>query len=277
MLEKDSVKSRLESTQGISFTEFSYMLLQGYDYFHLNQHHGCVLQLGGSDQWGNITAGMSLIHYKSGREAYGMTIPLLTNAAGEKIGKSTGAPIWLSASKTSVYEFYQYFVRMDDADMERFLKFFTFLPLQEISDVMNTHQRDPSKRHAQRILAQRVTEFVHGSEAMMRAKTSAENIFEGGDITKSKYADLEDVFRDLPKFEKKMADIDGKDLVSLAVEIAASDSKGNAKKLIQNGGMYLNNRKIDDIKYKISSQDVLDGFFLIRSGKKNLFVIRIVE
>jgi tyrosyl-tRNA synthetase len=234
MMNKDSVKNRLESNEGMSFTEFSYQLLQGYDFLQLFQQEKCTVQLGGSDQWGNITAGCDLIHKTKHADAYGVTLPLLTTSTGQKIGKSEGisGTIWLSEHKTSAYEFYQHFVRTEDADVIRYLKAFTFLPLEDIRNIEEQHLKNPGDRHAQKVLAEEITKFVHGEEGLKKAKDATSILFGALEspeaIKQLKIADLYSAaFKDVPKVKVPLSKLEeGLDISSLATLISLVPSKG---------------------------------------------------
>ena len=233
MLTKESVKNRLESKEGISFTEFSYQTLQSYDFYQLNKQYNCNIQLGGSDQWGNITAGCEFIHKSINKNVFGVTVPLLTNSSGQKIGKSAGVSgtIWLSDQKTSVYDFYQYFLRTEDVDVIKFLKLFTFLPLNEIEEINKKHNLNPEKRIAQKILADEITTFVHGVESLKYAQGASTVLFntltDQSKLSKLTLKELnEDLFKDVPKItvDKSTSFVD---LPTLLASIKMSPSKGN--------------------------------------------------
>jgi tyrosyl-tRNA synthetase len=290
MLDKDSVKNRMESEEGISFTEFSYQSLQAYDFYNLLKQENCTIQLGGSDQWGNITAGCDLIHRLARKEAHGLTVPLLTTATGQKIGKSEGlsGTVWLSEEKTSVYDFYQYFLRTEDVDVIRFLKVFTFLPLEEIKSIEVEHNRDSGKRIAHQKLAEEVTKFVHGEEALNRAKNASSVLFgktvELDQLRKLTRSDIESpAFASVPKEYLPRNEVVGVEITKIAAVVNMSPSKGilrichrltivaEAKRTILNGGLYLNNTRVDVVDFKITEENIIDNCFcLLKVGKKNL-------
>ncbi|KAI8056691.1 hypothetical protein BDF22DRAFT_725121 [Syncephalis plumigaleata] len=273
-----------------SFTEFSYQLLQSYDFWHLFQHHQCRVQIGGSDQWGNITAGIDYIHRRQQAEAssndeckdkeasdvYGLTIPLLTTANGQKFGKSAGNAIWLNEEMTSYYDFYQFFMKVDDNDVERYLKIFTFLNLTEINTIIKEHQTDPDKRYAQRRLADEVTELIHGEHGLKKAQTATRVLFDRSlhDISA---IELINAFEHDPRFVSlPLASITDTSIGQLAHKVNACSSRSAANKLIQSGGLYLNNRKISDIKYKVTNTDLLDDrVCVLRTGKSNYRIIAV--
>ncbi|MGM8215636.1 tyrosine--tRNA ligase [Bacillaceae bacterium W0354] len=273
MLAKESVESRIE--HGISFTEFSYMLLQSLDFLRLYQNEGCTLQIGGSDQWGNITAGLELIRRTSteGEEAkaYGLTVPLITKADGSKFGKTAGGAIWLDPEKTTPYEFYQFWINTDDRDVIKFLKSFTFLPLDEISELEKEVEERPEQRKAQQTLAEEMTKLVHGEEALNQAIRISEALF-SGDIKALNKKEIESGFKDVPSFTLNENE---KVLVDLLVEAKISPSKRQAREDITNGAIYINGDRQQDINYVVSNQDKIDGeFTVIRRGKKKYFLIR---
>ncbi|GEL77175.1 tyrosine--tRNA ligase [Tenuibacillus multivorans] len=273
MLAKDSVESRIEN--GISFTEFSYMLLQSLDFLKLNQNQDCTLQIGGSDQWGNITAGLELIRRTSeeGEEvkAYGLTFPLITKADGSKFGKTAGGAIWLDPDKTSPYEFYQFWVNADDRDVIKFLKYFTFLSLDEIAELEKEVEEQPEQRTAQRRLAEEMTELVHGDEALDQAIRISNALFKG-DIKALNKDEIEAGFKDVPSHALEESE---KGLIDLLVEANISSSKRQAREDIKNGAIYINGEREQDMKYVVDDQDKIDGAFtVIRRGKKKYFLIR---
>ncbi|KAF9204052.1 tyrosyl-tRNA synthetase [Haplosporangium sp. Z 27] len=293
MIARDSVKSRLESPQGISFTEFSYQLLQAYDFWHLYHEDGCRIQLGGSDQWGNITAGIDLIHKKKktteeqvliesnsessekASSAYGLTIPLLTTATGEKFGKSAGNAVWLDETMTSLFDFYQFFVKTADADVGRYLHYFTLLNADEINTVMEKHNAEPEKRIAQHTLAKETTELVHGVEAVPKALLATHVLF-GASLDKIKGQELIDAFehdsRLVPLSKSQVGEMS---VDRIALESGLCSSKSEAKKLVKSGGFYINNVKITDASYRIAEKDWIDGAVcVLRSGKSNYKLVK---
>lgn len=267
MLGKESVASRLQ--EGISYTEFSYMLIQAYDFWHLFKTEACELQMGGSDQWGNITAGTHLVGKREGREVHGLVVPLLTTAAGGKFGKSEGENVWLDPERTSPYRFYQFWLNTDDRDVERYLKLFTFLRLDRISAIMAEHAADPGRREAQRALAREVTATVHGAEAAEAAIQTSRALFSGGEVELSAEA-----LADMPERRVSRAELPaGLPVVEVLVASGLASSKADARRGIQGKGFYLNGRPIDDVELRVG-EDALQGppdarFVILRKGKKN--------
>lgn len=277
MLTKDSVRARLERTDiGLSYTEFSYMLLQAYDFVNLHQQYGCQLQAGGSDQWGNITAGIDLARRLHGAQLYGFTCPLLTKSDGTKMGKTESGALWLSPEKTSPYRFYQYWINLDDADVGRCLRFFTDLGQEEVEAVLAAHQADPAQRGAQRRLAAELTRLVHGDEGLQTAQRATE-IFFGAEIAALSDAQLAGIFADVPSSEMPRARLegDGLPMIDALVESGLSKSKGDARRLIMQGGAYVNNRRIDTAECRLGL-DRLAGetTMVLRAGKKNYAILR---
>lgn len=271
MIAKDSVRARLEEReQGISYTEFSYMLLQAYDFLHLYEHHDCSVQVGGSDQWGNITAGIELIRRKAGGSAHCVTSPLLTTATGAKFGKSEGNAVWLDPDMTSPYEMFQYWVNTDDRDARRFLTIFTFLPLAEIDALAAAAEQDPGARIMQRRLATEFVAFVHGA-AMARAVERAAGILFGAEADGLDEPALEQVLRAVPvKAVGAQAFAGGIPAGRAMVEAGLAPSLGAARKLAQQGGLYVNNRRWSDPQAPVTSEHLLLGrAVLLRSGRKN--------
>ena len=272
MLAKESVESRIEN--GISFTEFSYMLLQSIDFLRLYETEGCTLQIGGSDQWGNITAGLELIRRANvdvETKAYGLTVPLITKADGTKFGKTAGGAVWLDPEKTTPYEFYQFWINTDDRDVIRFLKFFTFLSLDEIAELEKEVEERPEQRKAQQTLAEEMTKLVHGEEALNQAIRISEALL-NGDIKNLNKEEIESGFKDVPSFTMNESE---KGLVDLLVEAKISSSKRQAREDITNGAIYINGDRQQDVNYVIDEKDKIDGLFtVIRRGKKKYFLIR---
>jgi tyrosyl-tRNA synthetase len=269
MLQKESVRSRLET--GISYTEFSYMAIQAYDFWHLFRTEQCELQIGGSDQWGNITAGIELIGKRESRQAYGLVFPLVTTTSGSKFGKSEAGNVWLDPAKTSPYQFYQFWINTDDRDVERYLKFFTFLPLEEIGAALAEHARDPGKRIPQRLLARDVTARVHGVEATQEAVRTSEALFGGavvapgaGELNATGVAPTVRVSR------SKLRDLS---IVELLVESGLAKSKADARRGIQGRGFYLNDTPIETVDLKLAEQELMgppdDRYVMLRKGKRN--------
>jgi tyrosyl-tRNA synthetase len=275
MLAKDSVKKRLASEDGMSFTEFCYQILQGYDFLWLHDHHGCRLQIGGSDQWGNITAGTELIRRLRGVEAFGYTIPLVCDSQGRKFGKSEGNAVYLDHRKTSYYDFYQFFLRTEDADVIRYLRIFTFLPLAEIAALEEQVRADPGKREAQRVLAEQVTRCVHGDHGLAVAQRASEILF-GGAIEGLPVTDLLEIFANVPSSELPRADVIGKPVVEVAAAAGLCASKGEARRLMQQGGLYLNNQRIADATRVVADADLIEGrIAVLRAGKKAFHLLKI--
>lgn len=276
MLAKDSVKSRLNSDEGMSFTEFSYQLLQGYDFLHLYENFGVTLQIGGSDQWGNITAGTDLIRKVKGKSAFGLTLSLLTRSDGQKFGKSEKGAIWLSPEKLSPYEFYQYFIRVSDEDVIKLMRLLTFMEMSEIKmleEAMKTPGYIPNT--AQRRLAEEVTRIVHGDEKLQMA-INATKAAAPGSKTVLDAETLENIASDMPSTNIQKNEVVGQKLIDLMVKVSLSASKGEAKRLLINGGAYLNNEKISDENYVISDKDLIsERLILISAGKKNKLLIRV--
>jgi tyrosyl-tRNA synthetase len=274
MLAKDSVKRRLESEEGISFTEFSYSLLQAYDFLELYRRHRCVLQMGGSDQWGNITAGMDLIRRVEGGKAHGVVLPLITTASGAKFGKTETGTIWLNPELTRPYEFYQFWLNVEDRDAGRYLRYFTFLERTRIEELEAASAGAPEKRITQRELAREVTRMVHGDDAVRDAEAAAEKLF-SGDLASMSVQELLAVFPDVPS--KRVAyQADGWRLVNLLTEVGLTASNSEATRLIRSGGIYVNDRRIADEKERVSAEQAIEGeLFVVRKGKKENFLIRI--
>lgn len=273
MLAKESVSSRIE--QGISFTEFSYMLLQSYDFMNLYEQENCTLQIGGSDQWGNITAGLEFIRRtrKEGEEAeaYGLTVPLITKADGTKFGKTAGGAVWLDPEKTSPYEFYQFWYNTDDRDVIKFINYFTFLEQDEIQALEKTVAENPGAREAQKRLAEEMTKMVHGEEAYHQAIKISEALF-SGDIKALTRDEIEQGFKDVPSYETEKVDMP---LVDLLVAANISPSKRQAREDIQNGAIYINGERNQDVAHTVTASDRLeDSFTVIRRGRKKYFLIR---
>jgi len=278
MVAKDSVKNRLEREEGISFTEFSYMLLQSYDFLYLHDHAGCKLQTGGSDQWGNITAGVELIRkVRGGGSAYGMVYPLITKADGTKFGKTESGAVWLSAARTSPYRFYQFWLNADDRDVVGFLKLFTFLPKDRMDELSAGVAEHPEQRAAQRVLAQEVTGMVHGPSALLRAEQASQALF-GGDIAGLSGEDIQDIFADVPssQYAKANLESEGANIVDLMVDNGFVKSKGEARRAIAEGGINLNNRRVNDPTCQVTTADLVDGHFLVlRRGKKTYHLVKV--
>jgi len=280
MLAKDSVKSRMESsTEGMSYTEFSYQLLQGYDFYRLYKDHNTVLQMGGSDQWGNITAGIDLIRKLQGESghALALTWPLITTSSGQKFGKSEGNAIWLSADKTSPFDFYQFWLRTEDADVERYLKMFTFLPLEEIQKIVADHQTVPDQRRGQKKLAEEVTKLVHGPDLTNQAISASSTLY-GGDSTQLDSTTVQTLTtQGVPTTTIPRAQFEaGLTILDAAIAAGLGKSKSDIRRLVQQGGLYLNNNPVQDVTQAISKDQLIDDSALIlRAGKKNYRLLRI--
>ncbi len=278
MVAKESVRARMEDREsGISYTEFSYMLLQAFDFYVLHRDHNCELQIGGTDQWGNITAGTDLIRKKSGKSGYGLTLPLITNADGSKFGKSVAGAIWLDAKKTSVYKFYQFWIRTDDRDVVRYLKFFTFLPKNEIEALDAAHKENPGARVAHKALAKAVTDLIHGENATTEAVRATEILF-GGELAGISENTFSEIVGEVPTkdLEKIKLEGAGLPLVEALVHSGLCQSKGQARKDVEQGGVYVNNVRETNPQKNVSTADLLFGkHILLRKGKKNYVVITV--
>ncbi|MEO1768122.1 tyrosine--tRNA ligase [Candidatus Enterococcus ferrettii] len=270
MMSKESVKRRIET--GISYTEFAYQLLQAYDFLQLFDRYGCHLQLGGSDQWGNITSGIELIRREKEAQAFGLTMPLITKADGTKFGKTEGNAVWLDSEKTSPYEFYQFWINTDDRDAVKFLKYFTFLPLEEIDALEKEFNQAPEKRLAQRTLAKEVTTLVHGEKAYEQAVHISEALFSGA--VKNLTADeIKQGFKNVPSYQVKAED--DLSLVEILITAEIEASKRQAREDITNGAIYVNGDRVQDLSYVLSDEDKLaESFIVIRRGKKKYFVLQ---
>ena len=279
MIAKDSVSVRLERESGISFTEFSYMLLQSYDFVYLHDHFGCRMQTGGSDQWGNITAGVELVRRMRGQTAYGMVYPLITKSDGTKFGKTESGAVWLSAERTSPYRFYQFWLNTDDREVVLYLKFFTFLSQAEIAELEESVQSRPEQREAQRRLAQVMTETVHGTAGLARAEQASHVLF-GGDVTGLSGDEIQEIFSEVPSSEMPRSRLSGEGLniIELLSESGVTGSRGEARRLIDEGGAYLNNRRVASTDEVVGSEALLEGQFLVlRKGRKTYHLIKILD
>lgn len=264
MMSKESVKRRIES--GISYTEFAYQLLQAYDFLKLYETEGVRMQLGGSDQWGNITSGIELLRREKDVQGYGITMPLIKKADGTKFGKTEGNAVWLDADKTSPYEFYQFWINTDDRDAVQFLKYFTFLTLDEIADIEKEFVAEPHKRAAQKVLAKEVTTLVHGEAAYKQAIKISEALF-SGDIKELNAAEIKAGFKDVPSYEVAASDDLG--LVEMLVTAGIVPSKRQAREDITNGAIYINGERVQDLAYVLTDKDKIEGqYTIIRRGKK---------
>jgi tyrosyl-tRNA synthetase len=277
MTAKESVKTRFQDEEGISFTEFSYMLLQAYDFMHLYLHYGCKLQAGGSDQWGNITAGVELIRKSRGESVHGVVYPLITNPDGSKLGKTEKGTVWLDPERTSPYRFYQFWYNQVDASVIDFLKYFTWLDRNQIGELEEAVKNKPEERQAQRVLAREVTRMVHGETALQKAELASEVLF-GREISGLSAGEVRDIFADVPSSDcaKSRFEGEGMQLTALLAETTLASSKGEARRLLQGGGMYVNNRRVIDPFATISMSDAVDGqFIVLRKGRKDYHLVHI--
>jgi tyrosyl-tRNA synthetase len=275
MMAKDSVRSRMEDREvGISYTEFSYMLLQAYDFYHLRASLGCELQVGGSDQWGNITAGTDLIRKKLAATSFGLTFPLLTKADGTKFGKTESGAVWLDPAKTSPYRFYQFFIQADDSMVCRYLRMLTLLPREEIEALESSHAANPGAREAHRALAAAVTTLVHGGDAAMEARKASEILF-GGELTGVKETTFNEIVGEVPTRQVSGETLSaGIALPELLVQSGLSASKGQARKDIEGGGIYINNLRESGVQRTVGTADLLFGkHILLRKGRRNYTVV----
>jgi len=277
LIGKEAISRRLESDEGISFTEFSYPLLQAYDYLVLFDRHRCTLQMGGSDQWGNILAGIDLIRRLRSARAHGLVFPLVTTASGVKFGKTEAGAVWLDPKLTSPYRFYQFWLNTDDRDVIVYLKFFTWLSQEEIAEFEENVRAEPEKRTAQKELARHVTAMVHGKSEIEKALRASEVLF-GKAISGLSVDDILDIFTDVPSTELDRSRLDGLTLSDALVLSGLAPSKGEAKRLVQGGGVAVNNVRSDDVRKTISSSDFIEGRVLVlRKGARHYHLIRINE
>jgi tyrosyl-tRNA synthetase len=275
MLGRESVRGRLESEVGLSYTEFSYQLLQAYDFLKLNDTHGCRIQIGGSDQWGNITAGTDLVRRLRGVECFGVTFPLVCDSTGKKFGKSEGNAIYLDRKLTSYYDFYQFFLRVEDADVIRFLKVFTFVSLDEIAALEDATKAEPGKRVAQRRLAEELTRTVHGATGLAVAQRASEVLF-GGSMEGLNADELLGIFANVPSAQLSKAEVVGSPAMDVAVRAGLCKSKGEARRLIESGGLNINNRRVENIQTTVSEPDAIDGrIIVLRSGKRTFLLVKL--
>jgi tyrosyl-tRNA synthetase len=281
MISKDSVKSRLEREgEGISFTEFTYMLMQSYDFLHLYDNYNCLAQAGGSDQWGNITAGIELIRRMRGAKVHGVAYPLITNASGSKFGKTAGGETaWLDPQRTSPYRFYQFWLNTDDADVINYLKYFTWLTQPEIKELEYALKEHPERREAQRTLASEMTQMIHGETALAKA-TQASSVLFGGDLEGLDADDIQDIFADVPSSEISRVELSGEGVPAVDLFVASNlaSGKGDARRSIQGGGMYLNNQRLSETDRMVTTTDTIEGHFLIlRKGRKRYHLVRVID
>jgi tyrosyl-tRNA synthetase len=278
MMAKESVKKRIEGETGISYTEFAYQLMQGFDFYWLYKHKNCKLQMGGSDQWGNMTTGTELIRRKAAGEAFVFTNHLITKADGSKFGKSESGNIWLDGEKTTPYQFYQFWLNATDTDAEKWIKIFTFLCLEEINDLIEEHHKDEAKRLLQKRLAQEVTVFVHGEEAFQKAIETTQKLFaqQNAPAESLSIEDLESM-EGIVRIPVSKAQFEaGIDAVSFLTDTGVFPSKGEARRMVQNGGVSINRRKVENIQLTVDSSLLLhDRYLLIQRGKKNYYLITV--
>ena len=282
MMSKDSVKKRLsrDSSEGMSFTEFSYQLLQGYDFLYLYEHEGVRLQLGGADQWGNITTGTELIRRTLGEQAFALTCPLITKSDGTKFGKTEKGNIWLDPKKTSPYEFYQFWLNVADDDAEKYIKIFTMMDRETIESAIEEHRQDPGRRSLQQLLAKEVTIMIHGETEYANALAASKMLF--GNSTSEELRKLDEktflaVFNGVPTFDVPKSELPCNILDFLAVRTGVFPSKGEARKMTAGGGVSINKDKVTDINYEVSEKDIMDGkYILAQKGKKNYFIINVI-
>ena len=277
MTARESVKRRLDSEVGLSFTEFSYQLLQSYDFLVLHEREGCTVQIGGSDQWGNITAGTDLVRREGGK-AHGLVQPLVTNAAGTKFGKTESGAVWLDPERTSPYRFYQFWLRTDDRDVVDYLKWFTDLGPDEVAGLEAAHAERPHAREAQRELARAVTTLVHGADATLAAERAGRALF-GGDLSDLSSTELDEVFEEAPSVEMPASAFEGEGagVVDLLVEAGLAQSRGEAKRAIQGSGVRVGDAKVEDLGRAVTRDDAVDGrVVVLRKGKKRVALVRIV-
>lgn len=281
MLAKDSVKRRVEGEDGISYTEFSYLLLQAYDFLELHKRYNCTVQMGGSDQWGNITAGIELIRRvlpADAARAYGLVLPLVTTSAGTKFGKTEAGTVWLDPARTSPFKFYQFWLNTDDKDAITYLKFFTFLEAHAIDELARATAAAPEHRDAQRTLAREVTRLVHSQEHVERAERASSVLF-GEDFSTLPVEDILAVFEDAPSTELAAAEFAGAGLamVDLLARLQLAPSKSEARRLIQSGGVYVNNRRVADLQARLTHQDALGGrLFVVRKGPRQQCLVKLI-
>lgn len=277
MLQKESVNRRLESEEGISYTEFSYLLLQARDFVELFDRYGCTLQMGGSDQWGNITAGIDLIRKLRARKAHGLVWPLLMTASGSKFGKTETGTVWLDPARTSPFKFYQFWLNTDDRDVVTYLKYFTYLDRSAVDALEATTRSEPEKREAQRVLAREVTARVHGADQVTRAEQASTVLF-GEDITTLNADDVLAVFEDVPSTEIPGEEFgaEGVGVVDLVARVQLAPSKAEARRLVQSGGVYVNNRRVADPQARLVRNQAIDGrLFVLRKGQKQNHLVRL--
>ncbi len=279
MVAKESVRARMEDRDvGISYTEFSYMLLQAFDFYHLKKEHECELQIGGSDQWGNITAGIELTRRKLNATVFGLTLPLITNTDGTKFGKTEAGAVWLDSTRTSIYKFYQFWIRTDDRDVIRYLKYFTFLSRDQITELEKSHTENPGTREAHTALAIAMTDLIHGQNATKETQQASQILF-GGGLEGIGENTFNEIVGEVPtvEIEKSKLEGEGMPILELFVTSSLCQSNGQARKDLQGGGLNLNNERQSDPKLKITAEVLLFGkHLLLRKGKRNYTVISVV-
>jgi tyrosyl-tRNA synthetase len=279
MMAKDSVKKRIEGETGISYTEFAYQMMQGYDFYWLYQHKNCKLQMGGSDQWGNMTTGTELIRRKAGGEAFVFTNPLITKADGGKFGKTESGNVWLDPIRTSPYQFYQFWLNASDTDAEKWIKIFTFLSKAEIETILTEHSKDPGQRSLQKRLAEEITAFVHGKDELAKAIETTQKLF-ANQTAPAESLSIEDLegMEGVVKSDfsnNKIAT--GIDVVSFLAETNIFPSKGEARKTVQGGGVSINRKKVENVQMTVDSSLLLHGkYILVQKGKKNYYLVKAV-
>jgi len=278
LMAKESVKRRLEDPDvGLSYTEFSYILMQSYDFLELYRGDGCTVQFGGSDQWGNITAGTDLIRRVDGGKAFGVVSPLVTNASGRKFGKTESGSVWLDPALTSPYAFYQFWLNTDDADAVKYLNYFSLLSREEITELEAATESEPYKRAAQRALGEDITRRVHGETGVAKALQATDALF-GGDLSGLSASDIADVFGDVPSSQLAAEELagEGKPIVDLLEESGIATSKGDARRAVEGGGIYVNNRRVESVDRRVTSSDAIDGrYFVLRKGKKSYQLVAV--
>lgn len=276
MLRKDSVKRRIQGEEsGISYTEFSYQLLQSYDFYELNQRYGCTLQMGGSDQWGNITSGVDLVRRMGGSRCHGVVFPLLTTSAGTKFGKTEAGAVWLDPKRTSPFRFYQFWLNAEDGDVVKFLKFFTFLDKTTVEGLAQAVASEPHLREGQKRLAAEVTRVVHGESGLARAQQASAVLF-GGSLDGLGEAEIGDIFSDVPSSVLNRGEIEGEGMgiVDLLVHAEVATSKGDARRGVEGGGIYVNNQRVDSVDAHVRAADFIEGRYLVlRKGKKRYHLV----
>ncbi len=279
MLDRESVKRRLEKEEGISFTEFSYSLLQAYDFLHLYNESNCTFQMGGSDQWGNIIAGIDLVRRARQGKAYGLVFPLVTTSTGVKFGKTEAGAVWLDGTLTSAYRFYQFWLNTTDTDVIPYLKYFTWLSIAEINELEEAMKAAPEKREAQKRLATELTRTLHGETELANAIKASQALF-GGDISDLRADAVLDIFNDVPSSEINRSDFtdEGISVLDLFVQSKLVPSKGEARRLVESGGVYLNNHRITNVKQRATASELIDNqFFVLRKGQKQYHLIKVIE